>query len=143
MSDQNVDNLMKAIGNPGRFQVLIFALISINFMIMFPTHLTMIFYAAKTEHHCSVARGQNLTDVIPIVIRDNERQWDGCNLYKNGNKTHTIPCDNGWTYYMEERERTIISEVCIFYTHLRCTYQFIKMLVSSVELQLNSSEDNV
>jgi hypothetical protein len=114
MPDQNVDNLMKAIGNPGRFQVLIFALTSINLMIMLPTHFTSIFFAAKTEHRCSVAGGvRNLSDVIPIVVRNSERQWDGCTLFKNGSNSQRIPCDNGWTYYMEDGESTIISEVCI------------------------------
>ena len=118
MSDQNVDNLMKAIGNPGKYQVLIFALTSINFMIMLSTHFTMIFFAAKTKHHCSVATGQNISDIIPIIMSNGERQLDGCNLYKNGNKTQTIPCNNGWTYWMEEREQTIISEVCIISVEL-------------------------
>ena len=110
MPDQNVDNLMKAIGNPGKYQVLIFALTSINFMIMLSTHFTMIFFAAKTEHHCSVATGRNISDIIPTITSNGEQKLDGCNLYQNGNKTQTIPCNNGWTYYMEEREQTIISE---------------------------------
>ena len=109
MSDQNVDNLMKAIGNPGKYQVLIFALTSINFMIMLSTHFTMIFFAAKTKHHCRVAKGRNISD-IPLIMSNGQRQLDGCNLYENGNKTQTIPCNNGWTYSMEEREQTIISE---------------------------------
>ena len=112
MSDQNMNNLMREIGNPGKFQVLIFILISVNFMIMLPTHLAMVFFAAKTTHHCKVGSGQNISDVIPTIVRDNMKQWDSCSMFKNGSKTETMSCNNGWTYYMEERERTIISEVC-------------------------------
>ena len=118
MSDQNVDKLVVATGNPGKFQMLIFGLIGINFMIMLSNHLTMIFYAAKTEHHCSVSDGQNITDlsdIIPVVVRNNKKEWDGCKLYKNRTTMQTMPCNNGWTYYMDDGERTIISEVCVVY----------------------------
>ena len=40
MSDQNVDKLNAATGNPGKFQMLIFGLIGINFTIMLSNHLT-------------------------------------------------------------------------------------------------------
>ena len=118
MSDQNVDKLVVATGNPGKFQMLIFGLIGINFMIMLSNHLTMIFYAAKTEHHCSVSDDQNITDlsdIIPVVVRNNKKEWDGCKLYKNRTTMQTMPCNNGWTYYMDDGERTIISEVCVVY----------------------------
>ena len=115
MSDQNVDKLIVATGDPGKFQVMIYMLIGINFMIMLSNHLTMIFYAAKTEHHCTVGNGQNISDVIPILLRNNKRQWDGCKLFKNGSAKQTIPCNNGWTYYMDDGERTIISEVCVIH----------------------------
>ena len=53
MSDQNVDKLSAATGNPGKFQMLkIIWIDRYQLYAMLSNHLTMIFYAAKTEHHC-------------------------------------------------------------------------------------------
>ena len=70
-------------------------------------HISMVFYAAKTKYHCNVDNIQ----LVPTVIKNNEKQWDGCNIYAGNDTTETIPCPDGWIYYLEDGEINIISEV--------------------------------
>ena len=104
-----MDSLIKSLGRPGKFQVLAFVLICCNHFIVMCNHMAMAFYAAKTKHHCKVDNIQ----LVPKVTRNNEEQWEGCHVYAGNNTTETVPCTNGWTYYMEEGEATIISEVIL------------------------------
>ena len=106
-----MEDLIQAIGNPGRFQSFIFVLISFNFMIMLSTHFSMIFYGAKTIHHCKLDIGQNVSDFIPLAAKNKDEELDSCHMFEARNSTNRIPCKNGWSYIMKENERTIISEV--------------------------------
>lgn len=95
----------------------------------------MVFYAAKTKYHCKVENGDIVKDLVPTVIRNNKRQWDGCHLYAGNNTTETIPCTDGWTYDLEDGEATIISEfnlVCddAYKSDLATTIYFTGVTVS-------------
>lgn len=123
VKDQLVDNLMTSIGQPGRFQTIACAFLCVNVIITTSNHLAMVFYAAKTKYHCKVENGDIVKDLVPTVIRNNKRQWDGCHLYAGNNTTETIPCTDGWTYDLEDGEATIISEVCV--NALKCLVRFV------------------
>ena len=103
----HVDNLLVAMGNPGRFQVLTFLLLSGNNIVNIWNNIAPIFYVAKTRHHCKV---DNIS-LVPVVTRNNERQLDDCMIFSALNTSNTIPCATGSVYYLEKGERTIISEV--------------------------------
>ena len=112
--DKHVDNLMTSIGQPGKFQVLICVFLFVNIFISTSNHLAIVFYAAKTKYHCKVEDGGSVKDFVPTLKSNSEKleEWDGCHLYGGANNTNvTTACNNGWTYYLEDGEATIISEV--------------------------------
>jgi hypothetical protein len=81
----HVDNLLVAMGNPGRFQVLTFLLLSGNNIVNVWNNIAPIFYVAKTRHHCKV---DNIS-LVPIVTRNNERQLDDCMVFSALNHGRT------------------------------------------------------
>ena len=105
------EELTTALGQPGKFQVLLIALLCINNVIVSWNHLGMAFFGAKTKHHCSVQNSSDIDRLVPLVEKNGKEEWDGCRLYKNFNSSDKVQCLRGWTYYLSERERTIISEV--------------------------------
>lgn len=111
MNAENMEKLMKSIEKPGKFQMLVYLYLCVNMTIILMNHLAMVFYAPKTKHHCKVDNDKSIGHLVPIVIRNNERQWEGCRLYAGNNTNDTVPCGHGWTYYLEDGEATIISEV--------------------------------
>ena len=107
MEARHVDNLLVAMGNPGRFQVLTFLLLGGCYVLNVCNSIAPVFYLAKTRHHCKV---DNIS-LVPAVIKNNEKKQDSCTVYLAFNTSKTIPCRNGWDYHLEEGESTIISEV--------------------------------
>ncbi|XP_046856032.1 solute carrier family 22 member 8-like isoform X2 [Xenia sp. Carnegie-2017] len=105
-----MENLIRAIGDPGKFQVFMFSLISVNLMIMLSAHFSMIFYGAKTEHHCKLDANKNVSDFIPFNTQSNNKERDSCHMFEGTNNSNKTPCTNGWIYIMKDNERTIISE---------------------------------
>ena len=114
MSARKVDKLIEKIGDPGKFQVVSYFCVIGNRVMSVGIFLAMAFYAAKTKYHCKLGEGQSVADFVPIVTKNNEKQWDGCHVYAGNNTTTTVPCTNGWTYYLEDNEATIISDVGIY-----------------------------
>ena len=105
------EELTNALGKPGKFQVLLTALLCLNEVIGCWNHLGMAFFAAKTEHHCSVQNPSDIDYLVPMIKKNGKEQWDGCYLYAGHNSTKKVKCPSGWTYFHPGRERTIISEV--------------------------------
>ena len=105
------EELTKALGQPGKFQVVLTALLCLNNIIVCWNHLGMAFFAAKTEHHCSVKNSSDIDHLVPIIKKNGKEQWDGCKLYAGHNSSKKVECFSGWTYYHPGREETIISEV--------------------------------
>jgi hypothetical protein len=101
------EELTKALGQPGKFQVLLTALLCLNNTMTCWNHLGMAFLAAKTNHHCSVKN----SSLVPSVKKNGKEQWDGCKLYAGYNSSQKVKCPSGWTYYLPDREQTIIAEV--------------------------------
>ena len=108
-----VDNLASALGNPGKFQVILYIMLCCNTFYVSWNHLGMAFMGAKTKHHCHVKNATNVVEVVPLVKKEGKTVWDGCNVYLNISTKEKEPCQNGWTYSLNDREQTIISEVTI------------------------------
>ena len=105
------EELTKALGQPGKFQVLLTAILCLNNIIVSWNHLGMAFFAAKTKHHCSVKNSSDIDHLVPLVEKNGKEQWDECKLYSSYNSSEKVQCSSGWTYYLSDREWTIISEV--------------------------------
>ena len=107
------EELTKALGQPGKFQVVLTTLLCLNNVIVCWNHLGMAFFAAQTEHHCSVKNSSDIGTLVPMINKNGKNQWDECNLYAGYNSSEKVECSSGWTFYHPGRERTIISEVKI------------------------------
>ena len=114
-----VDNLASALGNPGKFQVILYTMILCNPIFISWNHLGMAFIGAKTKHHCQV--GNNTTQIahlVPVVEKGVTSELDECHLFSGYNTTDRVPCTNGWTYYLKGRENTVIAQVSKESIHL-------------------------
>jgi hypothetical protein len=105
------EELTKALGHPGKCQVLLTALLCLNNVFVCWNHLGMAFLAAKTKHHCTVKNSSDIDHLVPLVKKNGKEQWDGCKLYSMYNSSEKVECSSGWTYHLPDREQTIISEV--------------------------------
>jgi hypothetical protein len=105
------EDLAKALGRPGKYQLLLTVLLCLNYVYVGWNHLGMAFLAAKTKHHCTVKNSSDIDNFVPLEKKNGKEQWKGCKLYSDYNKTEQVSCSNGWTYYHSDRERTIVSEV--------------------------------
>ena len=105
------DTLTNSLGKPGKFQVLLYIYISTSWIYICWNHVGMVFIGAETKHHCAVANSTDVSKLVPKTTKNGNSDWDGCNLYDGYNTSKKIPCTHGWTYYLPEREATIISEV--------------------------------
>lgn len=105
------EDLAKALGRPGKYQILLTVFLCLNYVYVSWNHLGMAFLAAKTKHHCTVKNASNINRLVPLEKKNGKEQWKGCKLYSEVNKTTQVDCSSGWTYYHTDRERTIISEV--------------------------------
>ena len=109
-----VDKLFTNLGDPGKLQMISYFFLVTNMIFAIANHLNVVFYAAKTPHHCKLNTNQTVQDFVPFVRHMNlkyEEQLDGCHVYTVLNSSETEPCRNGWTYDLKHGEKTIISEV--------------------------------
>ena len=106
------EDLAKALGKPGRFQVLLTVFLCMNYVYVAWNHLGMAFLAAKTKHHCSLKNSSDIDALVPTVKKNGKEVWDGCKLYDGHNSSEKVKCSSGpWTYYLPDRENTIVAEV--------------------------------
>ena len=106
-----MDELFNNLGAPGKFQMISYFMLVTNLIFVLTNNLSMVFYAAKTPHHCRLNSNETLRDFVPIVRRNNEEEFDGCRMYVAYNSSKTQACPNGWTYDLKHGENTIIAEV--------------------------------
>ena len=68
--NMDVERVFRMLGNPGRFQVLVYVLLCCNYFPVAVNHLVMAIYGAKTPHHClktlSVVDHNSSTEVSAI-----------------------------------------------------------------------------
>ena len=105
------EDLSRALGKPGKFQVLLYIMLAANYTYVCWGHLGMAFIGGKTKHHCRVKNESDIENLVPVIMKNGVKQWDKCHLYSGYNKTKKIPCPNGWSYKLQGRENTVIAEV--------------------------------
>ncbi|XP_028417308.1 uncharacterized protein LOC114541706 [Dendronephthya gigantea] len=133
----SAEDIAKALGNPGKFQILLTIFLCLNYVYVGWNHLGMAFIGAKTKHHCSVKNSSNINSLVPLVKKNGKEQWDGCNLYSDHNSSKKVECSTGWTYYLPDKEQTIISEwdlVCddAYKSSLATTIYFVGVMLGGL-----------
>ncbi|XP_048252017.1 solute carrier family 22 member 6-B-like [Haliotis rufescens] len=125
-----MDELIGMLGSPGRYQVIIFILLCLNYCPLVFNHVIMAFFGAKTAHSCDplhgsdvyVQGGQNVT----VVGRTAGQCRTTLRLENNDNITLT--CGAGdWTYMVEERETNIVTE-----WDLVCDDSYLRPLATTI-----------
>lgn len=106
-----IEDLVKVLGRPGKYQVLLTIFLCLNYVYVGWNHLGMAFMAAKTKHHCTVKNSSDIASLVPMEEKNGKKEWKKCYLLAGKNNSDEIKCSSGWTYYLPDREQTIISEV--------------------------------
>lgn len=122
------------LGEWGRFQRLIFFLLSASIIPNGFNGLSIVFLAGTPEHRCVVPRGANLSDEwrnasIPLELRDGQEEPSRCRRYRlaalanfsalglrpgSDVELETLeqePCLDGWEYSRDVYHSTIVTEV--------------------------------
>ncbi|XP_046845488.1 uncharacterized protein LOC124439308 [Xenia sp. Carnegie-2017] len=76
---KTVEDLTNAIGSPGRFQIMLCAILSCSYLFTCFGHLGMAFYAAKTDHHCFLPNSST-TSIKYSIPNDGKNGKDQCHL---------------------------------------------------------------
>ncbi|XP_014668813.1 PREDICTED: organic cation transporter protein-like [Priapulus caudatus] len=137
-----LEDLMGAIGDPGRYQIGIYVLLCLNYMPVAFNHLGMVFFGAIPTHHCKIGADRlalPLNESIPIKVVKGHNVVDSCNMYVNGSSS-VEACTDGWqyaTYPGNPPESTIATEwdlVCDdkYKTPLATTLYFIGVMIGAV-----------
>ena len=66
----DVERIFRLLGNPGRFQVLVYVLLCCNYFPVAVNHLVMAIYGAKTPHHCRQTLTSESNNVSAEVRND-------------------------------------------------------------------------
>ncbi|KAI0215907.1 Organic cation transporter-like protein [Lamellibrachia satsuma] len=107
----DVDELLRALGRPGRYSLAIYLLLCTNFALVSISHFTMTIYGSPIPHHCA-APGRR--DAAGTVHRGSEAglALDSCSVFGNwsGVGNETAPCPAGWVYDAQPRERNVLME---------------------------------
>ena len=132
-----IDDIYRQLGNPGRYHVMIYILLCLNYFPIVLKHLNMAIFGAKTPHRCLVPSGvlqsengvsnysyngvynstglaqRNDTDAYE-VWSDSVIKIDSCEvtLQTSEGSNVTESCHHGWAYTKNsEREWNIVMEV--------------------------------
>uniref|UniRef100_A0A2C9LA79 Major facilitator superfamily (MFS) profile domain-containing protein n=1 Tax=Biomphalaria glabrata TaxID=6526 RepID=A0A2C9LA79_BIOGL len=106
-----VDDIQQHLGGYGRYQILIFLLLSLVYM-RGGWHVWISIYQGWTPtFHCKKSPGLNLNDSVPYYEESGQLVYSQCDQYVNltlNNKTEA--CTNGWEYLWESSYTSIVSE---------------------------------
>ncbi|XP_077990549.1 organic cation transporter protein-like [Glandiceps talaboti] len=137
------DDILKELGEFGRYQKWIYFLICLASIPSAMVNLGNSFLSASDDHYCRVYDNQTydtsspLTNcTIPYTYSDDS--WDMCTRYDlnmSGGisrelcypRTGTIDCDDGWVYDRSTYENTVVFEF-----DLVCTKDWMKQLSKSI-----------
>ena len=108
----DVDELLRALGRPGRYSLTLYLLLSTNFSLVSISHFTMTIYGSPIPHQCA-APGRR--EDAGTVHRDSEAGpvLDSCSVFGNwsGEGNETTPCPAGWVYDAPPGETNVLMEV--------------------------------
>ena len=109
-----VDEVLKQLGSPGRFQIVIFILLCCNYMPLVFNHVIMAFFASRVPYVCSAAGNQNYLNISGQETKIEKIENTKCksNLYLENSVNVTFRCTGGdWSFKPMPRETTITMEV--------------------------------
>uniref|UniRef100_T1J7M3 Major facilitator superfamily (MFS) profile domain-containing protein n=1 Tax=Strigamia maritima TaxID=126957 RepID=T1J7M3_STRMM len=112
-----VDDALELLGGYGRYQLLVFVIIGLNFMYT-PMHIfSDVFTAFEPEHHCKFPENDTKEEWIPSVQNNatEEESFEQCLMFKTKGENETISCKNEFVYSREEIRQSVITE-----WHLSC-----------------------
>lgn len=111
----DVDTALTKVGGYKRWHLAMFFFLGITgFMPLCWQGLSIVFLGISPDHHCQISEGGDINGSIPWLLdkKENEK-WhlDECHVYVNSSLDNsTMECPNGWTYYKEEHENSIVTE---------------------------------
>jgi hypothetical protein len=114
MGQKETNQFLDALGSPGRFAWMVFALVCLNYLPVAFNHLAMAIYGARPPHSCHIP---------DYIIKNNNSvpsnggKFDSCSVYVNYTYTsgETTKCTS-WDYVLLGKESTIVNEVCCIIT---------------------------
>ncbi|XP_059179043.1 solute carrier family 22 member 21-like isoform X2 [Physella acuta] len=116
-----VDELQQHLGGYGRYQILVFFLLSLTYMrggwhVWIPIYQTW-----EPAYHCQAAPGLGLNDSVPWDLQDGAVVYSTCEQYVNKSVSNaTTACTNGWVYMWDSPYTSIVSQFDLVCDH---TYQ--------------------
>ncbi|KAK7088290.1 organic cation transporter protein-like [Littorina saxatilis] len=150
---KGVDDLITHLGDPGRFQILTFVLLTFNYFPVVFHHVAMAFYGYTPPYECR-PRGLPQTDATSINASSimTSYQVSGFNatetgdehvnlqhcdamVMSGGNVNRTLTCDpEEIRYHLPENEQTIVMEwglVCdrAYWAHLATTVYYCGVML--------------
>ncbi|KAF0288151.1 Organic cation transporter-like protein [Amphibalanus amphitrite] len=110
---ESVEGLVRALGDPGRYQVLVMVLLCFNYVPVSVNHLLMAFHGFAPEHNCRLPdqwpRNVSLPTVAPTI---GDPRYQSCSMYVDpaNHSWGTKDCIYGYEFHVEGLEWTVVSE---------------------------------
>lgn len=114
LKSTNVDNILRGLGNPGRFQILQFLVLSFQYHSLAFNDYMPIFYGLPPEEiRCRESPFQEETPFFRI--RSDHRGSDASSLRKLTNRTDVCKegCPYGYEYIYPGNQWSIVADVSI------------------------------
>ncbi|XP_070578753.1 organic cation transporter protein-like [Ptychodera flava] len=149
----SVEDILHTIGDTGRYQKLMLALISYTVVLQVLFGLVNVFFTMSTDHYCRVNLNQTYEldsplkrATIPRTHHGNQTTWDSCHMY-NANESiiwnsnlasgsasnrssfaafGVQPCDHGWVF-----DRSSVSNTLVMEFNLVCDKAWLQQLPKS------------
>lgn len=134
-----IDDLLNQLGKPGRYQLLIYLLLCLNYFPISFNHLVMAFYGAKTNMRCNAPDqfADMLYDGVGNVGSTNgsvEVSVVAADICANIPTNNTSPdvtssgtCPYGWSFDVADGETNIITE-----WNLTCGSSYLRNLATTI-----------
>ena len=114
----DMDYIYSLLGNPGRYHLGIYALLSLNYVTVVVNHLAMAIYGIKVKIQCggimnsSIEASEQFCDTYHKSTKFQNLSDD--NLLAMGNYSQLPNCSN-WQYAVPSNQRFLRSEVVHHY----------------------------
>ena len=117
----NTDDILKKIGEFGKYQFLILLLVGLTSNLGALSAYAIVFMAATPEHRCAIS--MNTSDTFEIQNRNHEllvnkyiAKNDHCHIrsYLNESESFTLQKCNKWVYSKKYYDETIVTLVLTF-----------------------------
>ncbi|CAL1546225.1 unnamed protein product [Lymnaea stagnalis] len=106
-----VDELQQHLGGYGRYQMVVFFLLSIIYMRGGWHVWISIYQGLAPSYHCSPTPGMGLNESVPWHTEDGTVVFSQCDQFVNSSVSNrTQPCTNGWTYLSDSSYTSIVSK---------------------------------